>query len=238
MPGCWMRDPVVSFVIPARDEARYVARALASVAAQDWPVAELEAVVVDNGSRDGTAQVVEAFAARHPELRVRLVTEPVRGRGRAKNAGVRAARGLWLVFLDADSAASPGLVHAVLRRAQAGFPAGSIRVVADSQDPLDRGFFALLEFGKQRFGIRAQMFYCRRDLFERLGGFREDLEIAEDLEFLRRVQAAGVSTCHVTEAHIATSCRRLRALPLRLGMLHTFCRWALAHVGIGRRWPY
>jgi glycosyltransferase involved in cell wall biosynthesis len=233
-----MTEPLVSLVIPARNEAGSVARALASVAAQDWPLHGLEAVVVDNGSSDGTSQAVEEFARANPELAVRLVHEPVRGRGRAKNAGARAAAGTWLVFLDADSVASPGLVRAVLTRAKAGYPAGSIRVVADSRDLLDRGFFALLEFGKQLFGIRAQMFYCRRDLFLELGGFREDLEIAEDLEFLRRVQGAGVPTCHVTEAHIATSPRRLRALPLRLGMLVTFCRWALAHVGIGRRWPY
>lgn len=233
-----MAEPVLSFVIPARNEADYVARALASVAAQDWPLHELEAVVVDNGSSDGTSRAVEEFARSNPGLAVRIVREPVRGRGRAKNSGARAAAGTWLVFLDADSVASPGLVRAVLRRAQAGYPAGGIRVVADSRDLLDRGFFALLEFGKQLFGIRAQMFYCRRDVFSELGGFREDLEIAEDLEFLRRVQAAGVPTCHVTEAHIATSPRRLRALPLRLGMLVTFCRWALAHVGVGRRWPY
>lgn len=233
-----MPRPSVSFVIPARNEARYVGEALQSVARQDWPLGDLEAVVVDNGSTDGTARVVQEFAAAHPGLAVRLVAEPVRGRGRAKNAGARAARGRWLVFLDADSWASPNLVREVLRHAQDGFPAGSIRVVADSEDLLDRAFFALLEFGKQLFGIRAQMFYCRADLFRELEGFDEELEIAEDLEFLRRLQARAVPTCHVTEAFIATSPRRLRALPLRLGMLHTFCRWALAHVGIGRRWPY
>lgn len=233
-----MPEPSVSFVIPARNEARYVGAALQSVARQDWPLDDLEAVAVDNGSTDGTAGVVQQFAAARPDLTVRLVVEPVRGRGRAKNAGARAARGEWLVFLDADSAASPNLVRAVLRRARDGFPAGSIRVVADSDDLLDRGFFALLEFGKRLFGVRAQMFYCRRDLFHAFGGFHEELEIAEDLEFLRRLRRSGVPVCHLIEACIATSPRRLRALPLRLGMLYTFFRWALAHAGVGRRWPY
>ncbi len=233
-----MPEVRVSFVIPARNEAGYVARALASVASQDWPCEELEAVVVNNGSSDGTAEVVRSFAARHPELRCRLESEPQRGRARAKNRGARAAAGAYLVFLDADSVASHNLVRAVLRHVQAGYPAGSIRVVADSHDPLDRAFFGLMEFGKRLFGIRAQMFYCRRDLFCQYGGFREELEIAEDLDFLRRLQAAGLPTCHVTDASIATSPRRLHALPLRLGMVYTFLRWALAHVGIGRRWPY
>lgn len=233
-----MPEPSLSFVIPARNEAPLVGRALASVARQAWPHDDLEAVVVDNGSHDGTPQVVSEFAAHHPELALRLVVEPVRGRGRAKNAGARAARGRWLIFLDADSVASPNLARAVVTRVESGCPAGSVRLVAHSDDLLDRGFFALMEVGKRLFGIRAQMFYCNADLFHQLGGFDEGLEIAEDLEFLRRLRRRGVCVCHLTEAYIATSPRRLRALPFRLGMLWTFVRWALAHVGVGRRWPY
>ncbi len=233
-----MPDPSISFVIPARNESSFVGRALASVVAQAWPQNDLEAVVVDNASSDGTSQIVRQFAAQHPNLRLQVVAEPVPGRGRAKNTGARAARGRWLIFMDADSVASPTLVREVVTHGEQGYPAGSIRVVADSDDLLDQSFFSLMEFGKRLFGIRAQMFYCRADLFFALGGFQEDFQIAEDLDFLRRLQRTGVRVCHLTEAYIATSPRRLRALPLRLGTLYTFCRWALAHVGIGRRWPY
>lgn len=230
--------PDVSFVIPARNERGCVAAALASVAAQAWPPGRLEAVVVDNGSDDGTADVVAAFAASHPQLEVQLVREPARGRSRAKNRGVAAARGELLVFLDADCRAAPDLAERVLARARAGWPAGSIRVVADSPDPLERGFFRLMEFGKRHLGIRAQLFYCRRDAFAAAGGFREDLELAEDLDLLVRLRRARYPVCHLSDTWIATSPRRLRALPLRLGLLTVFVRWALAHFGIGRRWRY
>ncbi|HEX5504832.1 MAG TPA: glycosyltransferase [Thermomicrobiales bacterium] len=238
MGNCWTIEPDVSVVIPARDEEHYVRGALASVAAQRWPTGWLEVVVVDNGSADATADVVRAFAAAEPRLAVRLVAEPVAGLARAKNRGAAVARGRYVVFLDADSRLAPDLVARVMARVAAGYPAGGIAVVADSTDWLDRGFFGLMEFGKRLFRIHAQMFYCARDLFARQGGFDEALHLAEDSEFLGRVARAGVPICHIAASPIATSPRRLRRLPLRLAMVTTLVRWALAHAGVGRRWRY
>ena len=230
--------PDVSVVIPAWNEERYIRTALASVATQTWPVALLEAVVVDNGSTDGTHQVVQDFMAGAPHLAVQLVDEPAHGVARAKNRGASVARGRWLIFLDADSRMAPDLVERVVARGRRGYRAGSIRVVADSQDVLDRAFFGLIEFGKVLFGLRAQMFYCERELFMQCGGFDEHLRLAEDLEFLARLERAGVPVCHVTESWIATSPRRLHTLPCRLGMPAMLARWALAKWGLGRRWRY
>ena len=231
-------QPDVSVVIPARNEERYIRAALASVAAQTWPVALLEAVVVDNGSTDGTHQVVQDFMAGAPHLAVQLVDEPAHSVAKAKNRGASAARGRWLIFLDADSRMAPDLVERVMLRSRQGHPAGSVRVVADSHDILDRAFFSLIEFGKVLFGLRAQMFYCERELFMQCGGFDEHLQLAEDLEFLGRLQKAGVPVCHVTESWIATSPRRLHTLPCRLGMPAMLARWALAKWGLGRRCRY
>jgi glycosyltransferase involved in cell wall biosynthesis len=231
-------DPDVSVIIPARNEERYVGRALASIAAQSWPLARIEAIVVDNGSVDATQATVRAFSQAHPDLAVRLVAEPQVGIAPAKNRGAGMAAGTWLLFMDADSRMAPDLVEQVVGRARAGCPAGSIRVVADSRDRLDRAFFSLMEFGKELFDLHAQMFYCERALFLRLGGFRSEFRLAEDREFLQRVAREGVRLCRVTESHIATSPRRLRRLPFRLGMVTMLLRWALANWGIGRRWRY
>ena len=231
-------DPLVSVIIPARNEERYVTAALESVAEQTWPLDQIEIVVVDNASTDGTAAAVRAFMARQSELAIRLVLEPMEGVARAKNRGARTATGQWLIFLDADSRMAPDLIESVVRRGRNGCPAASIRVVADSRDPLDRGFFALLQLGPRLFGLRAQMFYCARELFMRLGGFDGDLVLGEDLEFLARLRREGTTVCHVTESWIATSPRRLHRSPLRSGMAIMFARWALANWGIGRRWRY
>jgi glycosyltransferase involved in cell wall biosynthesis len=195
MPPSSPAEPLVSVIVPARDEARYITAALASAAAQTWPLDALEVVVVDNGSTDGTAAAVRAYMEAMPDLALCVLDEPVKGVARAKNRAARAARGRWLIFLDADSRMAP-------------------------------------------FGIRAQMFYCARETFLHLGGFDETLALAEDREFLARLAGAGIPVCHLMESWIATSPRRLRRLPWRLGMLTMLLRWALANWGIGRRWRY
>ncbi|HET9017192.1 MAG TPA: glycosyltransferase [Thermomicrobiaceae bacterium] len=230
--------PRVSVVIPARNEEEWIAAALASVAAQTLPACAVEAVVVDNGSCDGTAAAVRAFGAAHPSLRLRVVSEPDPGVARARNRGARAAGGRLLLFLDADSRMAPDLAEWVVRRAAMGYPAGSVRIVADGDDRFDHGFFRLLEFGKVLFGIRAQMFYCERELFLRAGGFDEEIRVAEDREFLARLIRDRTPVCHLTESWIATSPRRLHGLPFHLSAFATLGRWALAQAGIGRRWRY
>src|SRR5947209_19892859 len=173
--------PDVSVIIPALNEERYIRAGVTSVAAQTWPVALLEAVVVDNGSTDGTREVVQTFMAGAPHLAVRVVDEPAHGVARAKNRGASVARGRWLIFLDADSRMAPDLVERVMGvcnpptaweptlRGRQGHPAGSVRVVADSHDILDRAFFSLTEFGTVLFGLRAPTFYCARELCMQCG---------------------------------------------------------------------
>ena len=231
----------ISIVIPARNEAGFIESALQSVLAQQYPRDALEAIVVDNGSVDGTAAIARGFAARHPDPKVTLVDEPEAGVGRAKNRGAEVAEGMILIFLDADSRMEAGLARAVEWAFLAGSPAGSIRITADSRHPIDRGFFALMEFGKVRFGIRGQMLYCSRDLFQELGGFNPHLRLGEDIDLLRRIRKClGGSTriAHVRVSGIVTSPRRLRRWPLHLGMIPMFARWVGAFLGVGRRREY
>jgi glycosyltransferase involved in cell wall biosynthesis len=86
---------VVSVVIPVRDGARYLGPAIESVLAQDG--VDVDVVVVDDGSTDASAAVARAYA---PE--VRLLDSDGAGPAAARNAGVRAARGTHVAFLDAD----------------------------------------------------------------------------------------------------------------------------------------
>lgn len=234
-----MPDPLVSVVIPARNEEALVGTALRSVAAQTHPLEEIEVVVVVNGSSDRTAEVAYGMAEELGAApAVRVLHEVPAGLSRAKNAGVRAARGRLVIFLDADSRMSPGLVAAVAARADAGERVASIRVVSDGPDPIDHAFFWVIEHGKRLVGTRANMFWCERALFESLGGFDEALNHAEDLDLMVRARRAGVRVGHLHREWIATSPRRLHAGPLRIGMFRMLGRWILGHVGIGRSWPY
>jgi glycosyltransferase involved in cell wall biosynthesis len=212
--------------------------ALESIADQTTEPGELEGIVVDNGSTDATREIVECFQAQYPRLKVTLIEHDLQGVAGAKNVGAKHALGRLLLFLDADSRMAPDLALRIRERYATGCSAASIRIVADSPDRWDRAFFDLLEFGKVHFNIRAQMFYCERATFLELGGFDERLQVAEDRDFLVRLERSGVTVCHMSESWIATSPRRLHRLPGRLSMLTMLGRWALANKGIGRRWRY
>jgi len=233
--------PEISVILPARNEERLLPNALDSVAGQFYPLADVEAIVASNGSTDRTAALAREIgaalaAAEGPAVRVVVVAE--HGVSRAKNAGAAAATGRLLLFMDADSRMSPGLLARVAARAAAGERVASIRIIADGRDPIDRAFFWVMENGKRLVRTRANMFWCEAALFRELGGFDETLHHAEDLDLLVRAKRAGVRVGHVRDEWIATSPRRLHRGPLRLGMFTMLGRWVLGHVGIGRRWPY
>jgi glycosyltransferase involved in cell wall biosynthesis len=91
-------SPSVSVIVPALNAAATVARSLASIATQSLP--DWELIVVDNGSTDQTADIVREAASTEP--RIKVLSEATPGAGAARNRGVRAARGQFIAFLDAD----------------------------------------------------------------------------------------------------------------------------------------
>ena len=88
--------PLVSIVIPAFNADRFVGRAIRSALAQTY--ANLEIIVVDDGSSDGTARAVHSFGDR----RIRYHYQPNQGQGAARNRAIRASSGTYVTFLDAD----------------------------------------------------------------------------------------------------------------------------------------
>ncbi len=91
------RAPFLTLVVPAFDRDATIGRCLRSVLAQD--INDWELICVDDGSTDGTAEAVRAI----PDPRIRLVAHAAnRGVGPARNTGIAAARGAWIVFLDSD----------------------------------------------------------------------------------------------------------------------------------------
>ncbi len=98
--------PTVSVVIPAYNYEQYVAEALDSVIAQDYPFELFDVIVVDDSSTDNTAAVASEYATRHPE-QIRVVTQENGGPMTAMNHGVALARGEYVAFLDADDAWLP-----------------------------------------------------------------------------------------------------------------------------------
>jgi glycosyltransferase involved in cell wall biosynthesis len=98
------RRPLVSVAMAAYNAARFVEQALASLSAQTLD--DLEVLVADDGSTDGTAARVEEAARRDPRIRL-LRLGRNRGQAVALNAAVDQARGRYLALLDADDEATP-----------------------------------------------------------------------------------------------------------------------------------
>ena len=176
--------PVISIVLPVLNEARVLAATLTGL-----PVAaDLEIILVDGGSTDGTWELAGCF----PHLR--LLAAP-RGRGCQLNAGARAARGELLTFLHADTQLSPDHL-ATLRRAAAdpAFSAGAFELSLSPPLPALR-FIAWGANWRSRLlslPYGDQVLTLRRDLFHALGGFAhrrpEDLDLVLRLRSLTRLR--------------------------------------------------
>ena len=186
------RPDDIAVIIPAHNHARFVAEAIASAAAQGDCVAEI--VVVDDGSADGTAEVVRGLA----EPRLRLVTQANQGPSAARNAGWRATRSPWIFFLDADDTVAPGALPALLAAPGTGqtsvIPYGFQEVYADdftggphfTADLSRRSGSLLAEIAS---GYAATIFvglFPRRCL-ENITGFDESVRYGEDFDFALRL---------------------------------------------------
>jgi len=90
--------PMFSVIMPVYNHVAYVGRAIDSVLAQTWR--DFELIVVDDGSTDGSGEVIDEYAA--ADDRVVAVHQPNSGQGAARNAGIKRARAEWLAYLDSD----------------------------------------------------------------------------------------------------------------------------------------
>jgi glycosyltransferase involved in cell wall biosynthesis len=105
-------QPLVSIILPVRDGESSIAATLESAVGQTYGNTEI--IVVDDGSRDGTRAIVEAWVARDP--RIRLIAQVNRGVAAARNRAVEAARGELIAPLDADDLWDPTKIARQVRR--------------------------------------------------------------------------------------------------------------------------
>src|SRR5690349_18150595 len=127
--------PAVSILTPAYDVPRYVGAAVDSVLAQDFP--DWEMIVVDDGSRDGTAKVVAA----RKDPRIRLLRQDNAGVSAARSRAIAEARGEAFLFLDADDWLAPDalsrLVDVLATAPEAVGAYGGFAFVAEEAQPGD-----------------------------------------------------------------------------------------------------
>lgn len=191
-------DPTVTVIVPAHDVAEYVGEALDSVLAQTFT--DYEVVVVDDGSTDDTAAIVQMYVDKYSG-RIRLLTQPQSGASRARNRGIEEARGSLIAFLDADDLWLPEKLHKQVEAYRANPDLGLVTCLHESFSPehVDRYGHRKGEYLFGRDNICAALVVnsnmatptvmVPRWVLDNVGVFDEDLAIAEDDNLWIRIMA-------------------------------------------------
>ena len=171
----------VSIVIPTYNEAAGIGALLTYLRQTTADEPELEIIVADGGSTDDTR--VEARRAG-----ATVVRSPRKGRAAQLNYGARQSTGDILYFLHADSYPPPSFLADLRRARWQGYGSGCYRLAFDHGHWFLRfsAWCTRLPLLLVRFGD--QSLFVQRELFARIGGFREDLLVMEDQEIVRRLQ--------------------------------------------------
>lgn len=215
--------PRASIVIPAYDAEATIRGAVESALAQTEP--GLEVVVVDDGSEDETAAVVESIE----DERVSLIVQANAGPSAARNAGIERAKGEFVAFLDSDDLLLPGYLErmtgALDGAPDAGFAftdawsvdaaSGRVRVLGAMEEgrppgPLPRDAGGLLELlVRENFVYTAVT--ARTAVLREVGGYDAGLPTAEDYELWLRILSAGYGGAFVDD-RLAVRCERSDSL--------------------------
>lgn len=202
----------LSIVIPAFNEARLIEQCLqsiaVSIAANHKSGFASEIIVVDNNSTDNTAELARQAGAR-------VVFEPINQIGRARNTGAAHAVGDWLLFLDADSLLSPGLLTDIVGAIESGKYVGCGSTLRMDGLPWWAHLTLRIWTGASilfRWAAGA-LVVCRRDAFQDVGGFDQNLyaldEIALSKQLKRWGQRRGLRFTILTRHPLETSSRKV-----------------------------
>lgn len=184
--------PLVSIIIPVYNGERYLGSALQSVFEQDYR--PFEVIVVDDGSVDRTADIAKSFQG------VRYIYQENQGYVKALNAGLEAADGEFIAFLDADDIWAPNKLSVQVgylkEHPECGLTLCRISNFIDSSfasNPQIENSPLL----KEEIGLMTMV--ARKTVFERVGGFDPTYKLTPDWDWIARAKDAGVQVTILPE---------------------------------------
>lgn len=185
-----MNIPLVTIITPtfnllAAGREAFFAQMLQSIQQQSYP--EIEHLIIDGASNDGTVTYVERLIAAKPN--VRLLSEPDTGIYAAMNKGVRHAKGDMVAFMNTDdyyssNSAMTDFVTALVTNPTAGYACGHVNVIEGKRPWLFKAKFSRV-FWEMPFCTQGML--ARRELFTCYGGFDEKFRIVGDYDFVLRI---------------------------------------------------
>jgi glycosyltransferase involved in cell wall biosynthesis len=200
--------PLVSILVPCRNARPWVAACLESALAQTWE--QIEVIVVENGSTDGTREVLTPFSVRG----VRIVEHSVPGAAAARNRAIAEASGGLLQFLDADDLLAPDKIERQIGKLRAA-PPGAVATGEWARfydDPSEARFvpeptwedFSPVDFLRLLYAENRMMhpaaWLVPRDIAQRAGPWDESLSLDDDGEYFARVALAASRVVFTTGA--------------------------------------
>jgi glycosyltransferase involved in cell wall biosynthesis len=249
--------PEVSIVIGTLNRRELLDRAIRSILAQGCDPSRYEIVVVDNGSTDGTREVVEAIMAGAGN--VHYVVEPRLGLSIARNRGIAESRGPIIGFFDDDGTAEPGWLAKMLelfrQEPDIGAAGGLIKVAwPDSQPewmPMHlQGYYAGCDYGDARRYLDFPQYpygpnmMIRRSLLDAIGGFNEqvgpkgqNIMSAGELDLFQRLYERPIKVVYEPGAvvhHWVPAERATRRWLLRRAYKHGFSSTRMKTISVGR----
>ena len=200
------QPPLVTVIMPVRNEAKYIRETLGSVLAQDYPNDRMEVIIADGMSDDGTREIIADIARDHPNLK--LVDNPRRIVPTGLNIAVRLARGEYIVRVDGHAVLPSCYVRRIIETFQSEGDKG-VECVTGSFESVGLTYtgraiacavssaFGLggssyrIGTDKPKFVDAAAYGAWPRTLFERIGLFNEHMVRHQDYEFSYRLRKAG-----------------------------------------------
>ncbi len=196
----------VSVIVPCRNEEKTIRLLLEALAQQSFPQSEMEVLIADGLSEDGTRDVIAEFQTEHPDLQVHVLENPNRIIPAALNVGIAAAQGEFILRMDAHAIPRPDYVArcvAALQAGQAENVGGVWEIQPQNESWIARSIAAAaahpIAVGDAGYRIGSHAGYVdtvpfgafRRELIERIGPFDERLLTNEDYEFNTRIRQSG-----------------------------------------------
>jgi rSAM/selenodomain-associated transferase 2 len=211
---------MISIIIPVYNEATAIAGCIAATR-QTCTGALPEIIVVDGGSTDETITLAQAAGAK-------VVTGP-KGRGRQMNYGASIANGEILYFLHADSIPPQNFDTSIMNACKKSAFSGCFRLAFDHDHWFLKAnsWFTRFDVNAVRFGD--QSLFVTRGVFDKSGGFREDLIIMEDQEIIHRLKKHG--RFEVMNDFVTTSSRKYLENGIYRMQGIFFRIWALYYLG-------
>jgi glycosyltransferase involved in cell wall biosynthesis len=176
----------ISVVVPAFNEEKLIEHSLKSIRNAAITFSEIgwehEIIVCDNNSSDRTGELAKALGAR-------VIFEPVNQISRARNTGAAAASGQWLVFVDADSYPSAEMFAEMVVQIESGrCIGGGATVEFDQASRWAIGVICVWNWlSRWQRWMAGSFIFCEARAFQDLGGFSQELFVAEEIDFSKRL---------------------------------------------------